>query len=79
MVATSVRVSDIWLHARTHGRIVLVGRLFPGLRLGGNRQVVAAECPEYRMSAVFFVYEVRWNALIWAVILCLRTVARFRV
>jgi len=57
------------VHARTHGR---TGRrywwvwLFPGLRLGGNRQVVAAE---YRRSAAFFVYEVRWNALIRAVIL----------
>jgi len=53
-----------------------VGVALPGINTG-NRQVVAAECLGYRMSAAFFVYEVCWNAVIWTVILCSRTVDRF--
>jgi hypothetical protein len=57
---------------------VLVGVALPRINIG-NRRVVVAKCPEYRMSAAFFVYEVRWNALIWAAMLCSRTVDRFGV
>ena len=55
-----------------------MGTALPKIKIG-NQRVVAAEYPEYRMSALFFVYKVRWNALIWAAILCSRTVDRFSV
>ena len=44
---------------------VMVGVALPGISIG-NRRAVAADYPENRMSAVFFAYEVCWNALLYS-------------
>ena len=43
----------------------MVGVALPGISIG-NRRAVAADYPENRMSAVFFAYEVCWNALLYS-------------